>query len=277
MPAEFSEERDGEIVEFSKFTRKVRKRLDVIVVERFDFATCPICGGAAPDHEEHVPPQSLGGKVMTLTCQRCNNDFGTAEEEFRSLFDLEMVMNAEALDGSVPGRRRATVTLRSAPGRPNEFFVRSASPGFEEIRSSGRAVLTPKTLDMAMVAAAALKHSYIAVCLHNREIPETGEADLVRRILVAARDRNRDALAAGLNKLEFAIPMGWIEAPPGSPPVLLRKVERGGTIAWEFLLGGNIQLLWPLRSVQPLAARQDHRRRDGRSESSLSLDLSKRH
>lgn len=254
MPSEFSEERDGERVEFSKYTSKVNAQVNTILVERFDFQVCPICLAPRPDHEEHVPPLSLGGKVMTMTCQLCNNDFGTAENELRSLVDLEMTMHAEATDGSVPGRRAARVAFRSSPGRPNEFFVRSSAPGFEEIWASGSGALTPKPLDMALVAAAALKHSYLAACLHNQTISVADEASLVRTILVAGRDRNRDALIAGLNRLGFGLPMGWIEAPQECPPVLLRNFERDETTMWEFLLGGRIRLLWPLRTVPPLAA-----------------------
>jgi hypothetical protein len=255
VPAEFGDERDGEVVEFSKYISKLNLKVNTIVVERLDFPVCPICLERDPSHEEHVPPESIGGKVMTLTCQRCNNDFGTAEEQWRSLFDLEMTVHVESTDGSVPGRRPGKVVFRSSPGRPNEFFVRSAAPGFEEIRTSGAARAIPKPLDMVQVTAAALKHSYLAVCLHNREIPEGREAELARAILRAARDRDADALVAGLTEFDFKFPMGWIETPSDCPPVLLREVESEGTTTWEFLMGGNVRLQWPLRTVAPLAAR----------------------
>lgn len=255
VPADFGDERHGEIVEFSKYISKLQLEISTIVVERLDFPVCPICLEPDPSHEEHVPPESIGGKVMTLTCQRCNNDFGTAEEQWRSLFDLEMTVHLESTDGSVPGRRPGTVAFRSSPGQPNEFFVRSAAPGFEEIRTSGAAKLSPKPLDMVQVTAAVLKHSYLAVCLHNREIPEGPEAELARKILLAARDRDTDGLVAGLTEFDFKFPMGWIETPPDCPSVLLREVESEGTTTWEFLMGGNVRLQWPLRAVPPLAAR----------------------
>ncbi len=43
------------------------------------FESCPICGDPATD-DEHVPPESVGGKVMTRTCRPCNNRLGSHVE-----------------------------------------------------------------------------------------------------------------------------------------------------------------------------------------------------
>jgi hypothetical protein len=56
---------------------------------------CPIClrtfGRDQVDHlsEEHVPPQSLGGKVIVLTCRRCNSEGGSRGNRFHPILGDE--------------------------------------------------------------------------------------------------------------------------------------------------------------------------------------------
>src|SRR5690348_5394269 len=44
----------------------------------FDF--CPICLSPEPRSREHVPPESLGGRVLTRLCEKCNNGLGARVE-----------------------------------------------------------------------------------------------------------------------------------------------------------------------------------------------------
>ena len=171
MPSEFSVEHEGDSLEFSKYISKVTGRVTAIVIERCDFPVCPICLGPDPDVAEHVPPESLGGRIMTMTCRRCNHNFGTAEEQLRSFIDQETTVHAQASDGSVNGRRAAKVALRSSEGRPTGAFVRSAAPEFDEVLDSCSSELTVKPLDMRLVVAAGLKHAYLAACLHQQAVP----------------------------------------------------------------------------------------------------------
>jgi hypothetical protein len=250
VPAEFSFDREGEELRFSKYTSKETGRIDVVVVPRFGFPVCPICLDPNPDEAEHVPPESLGGKVMTWTCKKCNNDFGTAEDKLRSFIDLETTVHIEAADGSVPGTRAAKVAFRSSEGRPNGMFIRSAATGFDEILGMGSGKLSVKPLDMALVHASLLKHAYLAACLTNREIPMTAEVDAIRAVLVAARDRDAKALERAQKALGFEPAVGWIEA-PGSPPILLLETEETGELRWMFLLGGRFVVQWPFKDVEP--------------------------
>ena len=58
-----------------------RLTADVIAVAKpMRFAQCAICLRPTPDSQEHLPPAALGGSVMTYTCQRCNNQFGSVLE-----------------------------------------------------------------------------------------------------------------------------------------------------------------------------------------------------
>lgn len=254
VPSDFRFEHEGELLEFSKYISKVMGRVDVIVVPRFDFPVCPICLEAGPDVPEHVPPESLRGNVMTLTCARCNHDFGTAEEQLRRFIDLEATAHAKATDGSVQGTRSAKVALRSSEGRPTGAFVRSSATGFDDVLKSSSAELTVKPLDMPLVVAAGLKHAYLAACLCNREISTTDEADRVRAVLLAARDRNRGALLEALTALGFEAAFGWIET-PGIPSILLLETENDDDLHWMFILGGRFMLQWPFRDVEPVVAR----------------------
>lgn len=252
VPPEFSFEHEGDSLEFSKYTSRVTGRVTGIVVERFDFPVCPICLEASPDVAEHVPPESLGGQVMTMTCRRCNHDLGTAEDQLRSFIDLETTVQAHASDGSVKGFRSAKVALRSSKGRPTGAFVQSAAPEFEKILNSGSSELRVRPLDMPLVVAAGLKHAYLAACLHQQDLPQTDDVNRVRAVLLAARDRDREALLDALGGLGFEATFGWVET-GRVPPVLLLQTENDDP-RWIFLFGGRFVLQWPFTDVLPRAA-----------------------
>jgi hypothetical protein len=48
-------------------------------INRREFERCPICGDPATS-KEHFPPERIGGKVLTLTCEQCNNKLGSNVE-----------------------------------------------------------------------------------------------------------------------------------------------------------------------------------------------------
>lgn len=254
VPSEFTHDEDG--AAYSMYTRKVTSRLEGFIVDGLNFDVCPICLDPNPRSEEHVPPLSLGGRVMTLTCHPCNNDLGTAENELRRLLNLETTAYLETSDGSTKGRRAAEVALRRANDDSTRAFVRSAAPEFYSIANSGSGTASFRQLDMAQVSAAALKHSYLAACLVQREVPDTEAVDRVRTVLLAARDRHRAALVAGLNALlkHGGTPrVEWVET-PGVPPVLLFPRDGADGRQWMFLLGGRFTLPWPFADVDPLPA-----------------------
>jgi hypothetical protein len=252
VPSDFSFERDGESIQYRKYVPTGTGQITAIEVERFDFPFCPICLDPDPDVAEHVPPESLNGRVMTMTCQRCNHDFGTAEDELRGLIALETTVRAQASDGSVKGWRAARVALRSSEDGATGVFVRSAAPEFDEALKSGSGALTFKPHDMALVVAAGLKHAYLAACLHQQAVPESDDVDRVRAVLRAARDRDRGALLNALESLGFEPAFGWIEA-AGGPPILLFETAQDDP-HWLFLFGGLFTFQWPFRDVKPRAA-----------------------
>lgn len=167
------------------------------VVEGGRFSHCPICLVRHPDSREHVPQQGLGGKVMTYTCVRCNNGFGTRVEG--ALYDL----HARAFDVRVsspllPGSRSmARFLLReNDEGTPVHLQGRGRTDPeveaiFDQLVLSGDAEFTYRLPDPRAVRAALLKHAYIAACMAIREVPMDGYAAEIRAELLAARDTPR--------------------------------------------------------------------------------------
>lgn len=85
---------------------------------------CPIClssfGPSSIDErtltEEHVPPESVGGKRLVLTCKECNNKAGsTSDAEVHRRHELFRF--ARALGGQ--GDYRGCLRLRMGPSRTN--------------------------------------------------------------------------------------------------------------------------------------------------------------
>lgn len=60
----------------------VDERFDLYVLdplpERVFFERCPICLSTGSMTAEHVPPEAIGGRIITLTCDRCNNELGSS-------------------------------------------------------------------------------------------------------------------------------------------------------------------------------------------------------
>ena len=84
-------------------------------IEARFFDRCPICGAPATEKED-VPPASIGGRVMTCTCQPCNKGLGSrVEADLADWHDGALTMPRFSADG-VPGRRRSSRLLcRSTP------------------------------------------------------------------------------------------------------------------------------------------------------------------
>jgi hypothetical protein len=72
-----------------------------------DFEICPICRAAPPTTEEDLPPNSLGGSVMTRTCQRCNSGLGTRLERDLSHWFHNVLPDARFTSPGIRGARRA--------------------------------------------------------------------------------------------------------------------------------------------------------------------------
>jgi HNH endonuclease len=194
----------------------VRIRVVGPIAERY-FDVCPICGN--PDtEEEHVPPRSIGGRVMTRTCTPCNHGLGSrVEAELVDWHDDAVTLPAFSGD-AVPGRRRASrIAVRATPN--GEFVLLmdgDADPAVRDLLLSGRVDLTAFEPDRNRVRLGLLKHSFLAACLLNGLLVNP-YADAVRRDLIAARDAPsrrdvpRSEIALGLTVLRSneLLPVNW--------------------------------------------------------------------
>lgn len=87
----------------------------------YNFGCCPICLTPEAVSREHVPPHSVGGSVLTTTCDRCNHEFGSRFEPSLNTW-YERSVSASITGCSVLGSRRL-----GAP-RPVRGLYRPAGP-----------------------------------------------------------------------------------------------------------------------------------------------------
>jgi hypothetical protein len=199
---------DGQPVEITVF-EEIGERV---------FAACPICGDPATD-DEHVPPASIGGKIMTRTCGPCNNRLGShVEADLADWYDNALTLPRFGSD-SVPGLRRSSrILLRTTP--TGEFVMLmdgGHDPGVIEMLRSGQVDLAGLVPDRNRYRLALLKHAYLAACMKHG-ILDGSAADEIRHDLIAARDAAspedvpQSRMALGLTVLRFhgpTTPVTW--------------------------------------------------------------------
>jgi HNH endonuclease len=176
------------------------------IAERY-FDACPICGDPAT-HDEHVPPRSIGGRVMTQTCGACNHGLGSkVEADLVDWHDDAVTLPAFSGDAVSGPRRASRIVCRATPD--GEFVLLmdgGTDPAVRELLLSGKVDLTAYQPDLNRVRLGLLKQSFLAACL-MQGVVEGPEADAVRGDLIAARDAPsrrqvpRSDLALGLTVL----------------------------------------------------------------------------
>jgi len=73
---------DGRVLDIAIRPEASGEPIQVTVIEEIQgrvFDSCPLCGAPATD-DEHVPPASMGGQIMTRTCGPCNHRLGSHVE-----------------------------------------------------------------------------------------------------------------------------------------------------------------------------------------------------
>lgn len=260
------------------------------VVDGGQFTACPICLSLEADSAEHIPPLSLGGKVMTTTCKRCNNGFGSRVE--KSLADLYFrSVDVRVSSHLLPGNRKMPQFLlrETEDGVPVFLQGRGKADAelgaiFHEVMQSG-AEFKFSLPDPRAVRIAALKSAYLGACLAIREVPMEGAAAEIRAELLAARDAPRRAqLPLGPRGAELMFALTGMD-PIDQPVTIVDWVApKGGTIT-HMLLGGAISVGWPLEeewleaAIQIGARRDDdilaaRRRKAGTSDGQVEADAS---
>jgi HNH endonuclease len=210
---------DGSVLEASTAAASgepVRVRPIALIAPRY-FDTCPICGSPATD-EEHIPPASMGGRVMTRTCGSCNNRLGSRVEADLTDWHDDALTFPRFSGEVVPGARRSSRLLHRATPEGQFFLVvdQGIDPAVRDLLRSGHVELAVHSPDANRVRLGLLKHAFLAGCLRYGSL-EGAEADAVRRDLIAARDAPsrsevpRSDLALGLTVLRFneGPRLGW--------------------------------------------------------------------
>ncbi len=172
---------------------RVDARILQVPFEYFEFEECPICLSPVPDSREHVPPSSMGGHVLTLTCLRCNNEFGNRFESHLRTWYEGSTGRVRLSGTTVEGRRNAGEFLlrETESGEPMLMQNGRADPAIQELLEGGVVEMHLIEPDASAIHIGAVKNAYLAACVLMKEIPRTERVDAIRAELVAARDSQR--------------------------------------------------------------------------------------
>jgi hypothetical protein len=182
----------------------VDERFDLYVLdplpERAFFERCPICLSTGSMTAEHVPPEAIGGRVITSTCDRCNNELGSSIDRpfVDSMFGrFEGFKVSTEASNAVQGFRTYR-NVRLAAGKDHERGVwidgEKNSEMAQLLAGATQFEAKMQILDPKAVGLGELKSLYLACCVIAGQILSGETADRVRADLVAVRD-NRGELA----------------------------------------------------------------------------------
>lgn len=148
------------------------------------YMACPLCHACFIKGDidqgdltlEHVPPQSLGGKGILLTCKECNNNYGSSLDAPL----LEIIGAKDALSGRGDDRvsgelqvdgKRIAIEFRKNRGNVGEFYVipkatdsRNIAAMYNRFNSVSRPVeisFQLKSLRSTMSLVALLRHAFL--------------------------------------------------------------------------------------------------------------------
>lgn len=222
----------------------VDERFDLYLLspspERVTFDRCPVCLSTGSMTAEHVPPEAIGGRVMTSTCDRCNHELGSLVDRpfVDSMFGRfgNFKLSTEASNG-VKGFRSYR-NVRLAGGRDHDRAVwidgEKNSDLAQLLAGATQFEAKMQIPDPKAVGLGELKNLYLACCVIAGEILSGETAERVRTDLVAVRD-NRTELADGdvVDVTQWVRHVQPFEAEvtkPGSRPIYQAAVARDGRL-----------------------------------------------
>ncbi len=220
-------------------------------IEYFDFGECPICLEPNPASREHVPPHSIGGNVMTMTCETCNNEFGSRYEPHLQAWYEGSLGRVLISGGDVQGRRRAGEYLYrvTSTGEFMLFQTGRSDPAVRQMLESGEVEITYPVFNSKAFQLAALKTGYLAACLVMKEVPRTDLGDAIRAELMAARDRDRQA-DYELGPLATATRVSrTAENPVPGEIVLVQLTHADGSVTFAISFNRVFAVDWPLEPI----------------------------
>lgn len=216
-----------------------------------EFDECPICLDALPTSREHVPPHSIGGAVLTLTCERCNNEFGSKfEPHLRGWYDGS-IGQVRMSGGDVQGNRVAGEYLlrESSSGEFVLFQQGESDPAVETILRSGTFSLSYPEVDLNRVHVAMVKSAYLAACIVVGEVPRLPRSQAIREELVLLRDiprHDRLVLSETMRSIRYA----RSAAEPVTAQIRLMAMPTGTTLM-KYVISFNqvFAVDWPLDPI----------------------------
>jgi hypothetical protein len=218
-----------------------------------EFDECPICRDVVPTSREHVPQRSIGGQVRTLTCAPCNNGLGSRLEAEFTDWCFDRLVHVGAEGDAVLGRRRIPRIYRRWTDEGEFVWLLDGrvDPGVREMLQEGGISVIFREPDPARWRLAALKHAYLAACCHLGAVPESRTADMIRDVLIGARDAPARS-SIELSQIAADLRIGRTDGPPQGPSLALMTVAAGGSEeraeAW-ISLAGTVLVRWPLPDV----------------------------
>jgi hypothetical protein len=245
---------DGSVLETRMPTPqgvKVSGGLLPVDVEYFNFGECPICLVPSPSSREHVPPHSIGGNVRTLTCERCNNEFGSRFEPHLQTWYEKSLGWVRISGGDVPGRRNGGEYLyrETLTGELVFFQTGRSDPNFDRMIQGGKIEITFPAFNEKAFRLAALKTAYVAACLIMKEVPRTERAAAIRAELMAARDRDRGE-DYELSALAQSIQVSRTAADPVPGEIaLVEMTEADGSTFFAVSFNRVFAVDWPLDPI----------------------------
>ena len=254
---------DGRVLDIARQPVASGGPVEVTVIEEIQgrlFHSCPICGDPATD-DEHVPPASLGGKIMTRTCGPCNHRLGShVEADLADWYENALTLPRFGSSGIRGDRKSGRILWRTtAEGEFVLFMNGRYDPAIVDMLKSGQVDLAGLLPDRNRYHLALLKHAYLAACM-KFGVLQGDAADEIRRDLIAARDAaSRRAvpesrLALGLTVLRRDQPSS-----PVTAPVVIAVAHEPAGPCHGVLLAGRVFVSWSSRPFdvhEPAASRQ---------------------
>jgi hypothetical protein len=254
---------DGRVLDIASQPMASGGPVQVTVIEEIQgrlFHSCPICGDPATD-DEHVPPASLGGKIMTRTCGPCNHRLGShVEADLADWYENALMLPRFGSSGIRGDRKSGRILWRTTPAGEFVLLMNGRyDPAIIDMLKSGQVDLAGLLPDRNRYHLALLKHAYLAACM-KFGVLQGDAADEIRRDLIAARDAaSRQAvpesqLALGLTVLRHHQPSS-----PVTAPVVTAVAHEPTGPCHGVLLAGRVFVSWSSRPFdvhEPAPSRQ---------------------
>ncbi len=224
-----------------------------VLFEFIDLGICPICLTPDPTSREHVPPHSIGGNALILTCEQCNNEFGSKYEPHLQRWYEGSIGKVTLSGADVTGRRFAGEYLvRENPTGGFILFQQGKSdPAVDRILQAGAPFeMTYSEADTARMHIAAVKSAYLAACVAMRAVPRTPRADVLRAELLALRDLPRSHRLQ-LSPLMESIRVARSAAEPAPGDIMLMTGPGADNSTTRFVISFSrvFAVDWPLDPI----------------------------